>query len=349
MDMVNGIKNYLSTMGFVWFVYWFYNHVGYYISFFDRVFTIYKRDISFHTKDIFFWLVVFYAIFLMIYYTLYSDKSTAREVMGYIVSQFSKNKKKFDDRTKQAFLKIGVKFFYAPLMIFWFTGHVVTLINNIYFILGDAGLATTDFVLFFNKHLFWNLFNIILTIDVFFFTIGYLTERDKLGNTIRSAQPYAVWWIVALMCYPPFNNLTSGVLNWYSTDFPQFAQGRLTVTIWFIICILMSIYTWASISLGWKASNLTNRGIVYKWPYKYIRHPAYITKNIAWLLGAVPMALWFIHSQDWKSLFYLVLSLLGRGLIYHARSVTEEMHLSLDPDYVDYKKKVPYKYIPWLY
>lgn len=51
----------------------------------------------------------------------------------------------------------------------------------------------------------------------------------------------------------------------------------------------MAIYSRASLALGFKASNLTNRGIVSHGPYKYVRHPAYICKNLAWIIGGFPM------------------------------------------------------------
>lgn len=346
---MNWIKNYLSTMWFVWFMYWFYNHVAYYVNFFNRTFSIDRWGISFTTDQMFLVMILFYSVFLIIYYALYKEKSTAREVASYIYSQFTINKQIWDDDIKQSFLKVGVKFFYAPIMIFWFMWHLTALINNLYLIVADIWLASIDFSTFFTKHLFWNLFNLILTIDVFFFTVWYLSERDVLDNKIRSAQPFAIWWIVTLMCYPPFNTLSSGVLWRYSTDFPQFNNTSLTVIIWLMICILMGVYSWASVSLGRKASNLTNRGIVSKWPYRYIRHPAYITKNLAWALWALPMGIFFALSSQWLNLFYLILSVVWWAMIYHARVITEEMHLSLDQDYVDYKQKVPYKYIPKIF
>ncbi len=346
---MNWLKNYLSTMWFIWFMYRFYSHISYYVNFFNRVFSIGNWGVSFTTKELFLFLIAFYSIFLMIYYAIYKERSTAREIISYLYSQLTSNKRKWDDEIKQSFLKAGVKFFYAPIMIFWFMGHITSLINNLYLITSDIWLATVNFPMFFTKHLFWNLFNLILTADVFFFTIWYMTERDILDNKIRSAQPFAIWWIVTLMCYPPFNTLSTGVLNRYSTDFPQFTNITWTVTIWFAICLLMAIYSRASVALWPKASNLTNRGIVARWPYKFVRHPAYTTKNLARTLWTLPIVTSFILWWERINLFYLVISVVWRAMIYHARAITEEMHLSLDPEYIEYKKKVPYMYIPKIF
>lgn len=147
------------------------------------------------------------------------------------------------------------------------------------------------------------------------------------------------------MCYPPFNNNVSNLVGWYSTDFPTFnnAMIHLTLNIW--ILLLMAIYTWASISLGFKASNLTNRWIVRKGPYKFVRHPAYICKNIAWLIGWLPLV-FLSFSQENISTLAVIIWLISWASIYYMRAMTEEAHLSLDPDYIKYKKQVPYKFIP---
>lgn len=54
-----------------------------------------------------------------------------------------------------------------------------------------------------------------------------------------------------------------------------------------IITCLWGIFAWASLSLGFKASNLTNRGIVTKGPYRWVRHPAYAAKLGIWLIQLV--------------------------------------------------------------
>ncbi len=54
------------------------------------------------------------------------------------------------------------------------------------------------------------------------------------------------------------------------------------------LLVALAVFSWASIALGFKASNLTNRGIVTHGPYAFVRHPAYAAKNLAWWLGALP-------------------------------------------------------------
>ena len=88
------------------------------------------------------------------------------------------------------------------------------------------------------------------------------------------------------------------MIGWYSSDFPQFENSFAQIFFPTLILILMAIYSWASLSLGFKASNLTNRGIVSHGPYKYIRHPAYICKNLAWWLGGLPFLITALNKND---------------------------------------------------
>jgi len=126
--------------------------------------------------------------------------------------------------------------------------------------------------------------------------------------------------------------------NWYADIYTPFSNNLVTFTIRIIILFLFLIYLGATISLGTKCSNLTNRGIVSKGVYSIIRHPAYISKTIAWWIVLIPVMSWpaFLSMFTWS-------------IIYHIRTVTEERHLGQDPDYIEYCQKVKYRYIPYIY
>jgi len=137
--------------------------------------------------------------------------------------------------------------------------------------------------------------------------------------------------------------------TWYSTDFPHFNNIYIHLTLNSLLLIFFAIYSRASISLWLKASNLTNRWIVSKWPYKYVRHPAYISKNISWFIWTLPIIIVNIRNFNIYNLFLIFTSISAWWFIYYMRSVTEERHLEMDKDYVEYKKKVKYKFIPKIY
>ncbi len=188
---------------------------------------------------------------------------------------------------------------------------------------------------------FYLIFYLILVLDTAIFTFGYLFESSFLKNTVKSVEPTALGWIVALMCYPPFNDITGRILGWYSSDFNDFGNININIMTGLLSLLAFSIYLWASIALGFKASNLTNRGIVSSGPYKYVRHPAYSSKNLSWWIMGIPLIK--IYG------FVAILSLAVWSFIYFMRALTEEKHLMKDEAYIEYMKKTKYMFIPGIY
>jgi protein-S-isoprenylcysteine O-methyltransferase Ste14 len=167
-----------------------------------------------------------------------------------------------------------------------------------------------------------------------------------LKNQIRSVEPTLFGWAVALACYPPLNGLTSKILSWKPVDFPQFETPAVHITVNFLLLGLLAIYTSASVALNFKASNLTHRGIVAWGPYRFIRHPAYACKNMAWWIGSIPAIMVAMHTSLWDTILILS-SIGGWALIYTLRALTEEDHLrKVDSAYGQYCNKVKYRFIP---
>jgi protein-S-isoprenylcysteine O-methyltransferase Ste14 len=254
-----------------------------------------------------------------------------------------------DEREKTALLAWIVKLFFAPLMIIWLTDHIFNLTNHLYGFWVSLSVWGQSFISLFNNHIFFSAFSLILFLDVFFFTMAYLIETPYLKNTIKSVEPTILWWFVALICYPPFNSSVNSMVGWHSTDFPQFENPLFQIFFWCAILGIMGIYSWASVSLGWKASNLTNRGIVTHGPYKHIRHPAYLCKNTAWWIGAFPFLWSMLANNNLTGFLIGLLSLSTWSFVYYLRAMTEEAHLSLDRDYQEYKEKVKYRFIPKIF
>ena len=247
---------------------------------------------------------------------------------------------------KQAGLALLLKFFFAPLMINWCLNHVADMSNSVIQVFDGLHEGVRGRELF-DTSLFWACFQLILFVDTLLFTLGYIIEVPALGNRIRSVDPTFFGWFICLACYPPFNDFTGRFLEWQSNDFPHFENS----TIHFIAnaCLLISlgIYSWASVALGFKASNLTNRGIVSHGPYSWVRHPAYIAKNLAWWIGALPTLYVAFSSGDVRVAGYSLLALCGWTTIYALRAITEERHLLLlDNGYAQYMQRVKWRFIP---
>jgi hypothetical protein len=246
-------------------------------------------------------------------------------------------------------LTILLKGFFAPLMVAWLIGHTTLMINNGSYIFSHLDAAQSQFLAVFNSHGYWFLLGVILFLDVFFFTLGYLVELPALNNQIRSVDPTLLGWGVALACYPPFNDVTNTILSWTPEEFPQFELPAVHLTANFLLLGLMVIYTSASVALNFKASNLTHRGVIATGPYRFVRHPAYTCKNLAWWIAAVPAISAALATSLWSALL-VTASVAGWTLIYVLRALTEEDHLrSVDDEYDRYCRQVRWRYLPGIY
>jgi protein-S-isoprenylcysteine O-methyltransferase Ste14 len=223
----------------------------------------------------------------------------------------------------------GVKAFFTTFMLAIVPGGFGA------FIRGDMAHLLHDPVALAN----W-LITFMFLIDVAFATAGYILALRPLDSHIRSATPYAVGWVAALICYPPFVLMgDNGVL-----DYRPGTRGDDSWALWFadqpvvlvvigtLLIVLTAIYAWATVTFGFRFSNLTNRGILTNGPYALSRHPAYLSKNLFWMLSTVP----FLTTGSWLDAFRACALMLAVAGVYYWRAKTEERHLKADPDYLAY-------------
>lgn len=294
-----------------------------------RSFSYYQRTLSTKTQETLLYLYLTYLILAPIIYLFatkeYSENKPYlifRAVKRWVANKFKDHKESFslEKEEKIAFLFILVKLFYLPTMTNFFYGNWNSL---------SLGWQNFQWYSF--------LFILMFTIDTSIFTIGYAFESRKLGNFVRSVEPTFFGWFVTLICYPPFNSLVGTYIPWGANDYVNFWNPTLTLIFRIALILLLVIYAWASLALGLKASNLTNRGIVSRFPYSIVRHPAYISKNLIWWVTLLPV-------MNWPFFF----GMLFWTIIYYFRAVTEEKHLGQDQDYQIYTQKVKYRFIPFL-
>ncbi|MBV9947519.1 MAG: hypothetical protein JOZ69_11760 [Myxococcales bacterium] len=217
-----------------------------------------------------------------------------------------------------------VKAFFFPLMFVWLSGSVRSLVSF------DFAGAAVD-----NVRVYDYLNTLVFGLDLLFTTAGYALSLRIIDTQIRTAEPTMYGWIVALFCYQPFYSLFERMYVPYGggVDFAAWLHPYPTLKwIWAgAIVALISIYTLATVAFGVRFSNLTHRGILTGGPYRFTKHPAYITKNLSWWLVSVP----FMHGPFLVGLQHC-LALGCINMIYFLRARTEERHLSRDPDYVAY-------------
>jgi len=216
-----------------------------------------------------------------------------------------------------------VKGFFLPLMLAGSVEYLNVLVKE--------GIRLATF-----GELYVTALNLILAVDVLFGSVGYLLTLRPLDSHIRTTEPTVLGWAAAICCYIPFSTfIWSSVLNYKGrTDWMDWLQPWpiLFVSWGFAILALHAVYVWSTASFGCRFSNLTNRGIIVDGPYRYLKHPAYVSKNIAWWLMAVP----FVAHASWSAALRACVCLALTNLIYILRAWTEERHLMRDPAYVVY-------------
>lgn len=266
------------------------------------------------------------ALMSLIFFVLWLPASlgVVRHVTLESFAQAESKTTKIQSSLAVGWLLLGVKLFFLPLLSSWVIGNVIHQWNLL-----------QDFTWSFEQINTFLLALLILT-DTSIFLFGYTFESRKLGSTIRSVEPTLLGWVVCLWCYPPFNSFSFAPfdLDLFPIHIP--ISPWMEPVVLGSVTLLWGIFVWASVALGFKASNLTNRGIVDYGPYKYCRHPAYTAKVVIWGIEAVFLGKYFV------GLF------ISFGIIYMLRAWTEERHLSRDPDYLEYKKQVRYWFIPGL-
>jgi isoprenylcysteine carboxyl methyltransferase (ICMT) family protein YpbQ len=217
-----------------------------------------------------------------------------------------------------------VKAFFLPLM----TVYLAEEFTFLYGMMRTLNLSA------FTRYDAW--FHLCYAIDLLFCVIGYTATTRLLDSHMRSVEPTLAGWLVALICYQPFYSLIGrsylqyeGSVTWDSWLNPLL---HLRDGVGVAIIVLSVIYAVSTVAFGLRFSNLTHRGIITGGPYRFTKHPAYLSKNLSWWLISVPFAL---NAGALSALRHCVLLLMLNG-VYFLRARTEERHLSRDPAYVAY-------------
>jgi protein-S-isoprenylcysteine O-methyltransferase Ste14 len=319
------LRNYMSAASLILIGFAFYTALFTWVPYYrEKVFT----PVGFFAIEMV--MIGYLAILPLFYATFPDDYAVKCRLFWRAIANLRSRRPTPKEAT--AIRAVGVKFFFMPLMVAWLFGGSLAL--------GHALLnpGTLDFYHF--------MMSLIVLVDLSCFTVAYGVEHPKLNNEIRSVEPTFLGWASALACYPPFHLASFAVIGWYPLEHPEYDAYGIQWPAGLLMLGLMGIYTWASVALGLKASNLTNRGTVSRGPYAVIRHPAYICKNLFWWVAAMPVVLRFAQAGEWGTVCFAIFSLTVWTGIYTVRALTEERHLKADPDYRDYCERVKWRYVP---
>jgi protein-S-isoprenylcysteine O-methyltransferase Ste14 len=230
----------------------------------------------------------------------------------------------WSEAARRGTLTILLKLFFVPYLTSW-------TIQNVLHVATFAEARQWDFYAV-NKA----LVDGCILLDTLVFAFGYLVESRRLGSEIRSVDPTLLGWLVCLWCYPPFNQYSFVPFDhaWFDISIAADETTRRFCAI--VITLLWAIFAWASLALGFKASNLTSRGVVARGPYRFVRHPAYAAKLLVWYIQGV------VFGE------FTVGILFAFTVIYVLRALTEEWHLMHDPDYLAYQRIVRWRFVPFV-
>lgn len=299
-------------------------------------------------------VAVLYAALCALYFGLESTPGISKPLrFWYVLARYARApvaswRAGLSREDRLAVLSTLLKAFFIPIMIRGLlTASMGALTTGRAIFASDV--VEVGLIGLFDRWGYWFLFQVIIFVDLIVFIFGYMVETKRLGNEIRSVDPTVIGWAAALACYPPFNLMTGQLLGSTVSEFPKFEDPTTHLALNLALLLLMALYASASVSLGWKASNLTHRGIVCRGLYRVIRHPAYVCKNLAWWIGSLPIFMVSFEHAFTDGL-KAVGSMAAWSSVYVLRALTEEDHLrSVDGEYDEYCRKVPYRFIPGVY
>ena len=184
------------------------------------------------------------------------------------------------------------------------------------------------------------LTGLLFVVDVQIAMVGYLLTFKPLDSQIRSANPHLGGWLAALICYPPFILMGGGSpLDYHpgTADWTVWLANWPAPLLWAwgaMLVALTAIYAWATVAFGLRFSNLTWRGTLTNGPYRWTRHPAYLSKNLFWWLSTLPFLV-TTHNVNDAVRNTVLLALVSA--VYYWRAKTEEAHLlAEDAKYREY-------------
>lgn len=243
--------------------------------------------------------------------------------------------------SRMVWFGLMVKGFFLPLMTTFFLGNARNYIQALWNFLAairQKGALSEAFYPTMVR-LYELCYQGLFLVDVSLAVIGYAITTRFLNNGTRKVEYTALGWWACILCYKPFNDLTTWYLRWPEQNLHALPDSPLKIFLMALVIFLLYIYVWATLAFGVRFSNLTHRGIFTQGPYRFIRHPAYISKNLSWWIEHIPGITSFANA----------LWLLGWNFIYFIRAITEERLLRSDPAYQKYCEKVRWRFIPGIF
>jgi len=193
----------------------------------------------------------------------------------------------------------------------------------------DAMFSTFDFLIY-NACIVGSL------LGYGFSFVGYL-----FGKKIRNVDFTVVGWLTNAVCYQPLFALVfwQMIPPVFGLD-PTVTPGFLRTATFVVAISLNVVYTLSIWNLGIMFGVMTDKGVRTTGFYSVVRHPNYTIESIMFVMFYCRA---LSSAVNW-------LAVGGFLLIYWLRSEREDQFMSVsNPDYLVYREKTPYKFIPGIY
>jgi protein-S-isoprenylcysteine O-methyltransferase Ste14 len=193
-----------------------------------------------------------------------------------------------------------------------------------------------------------SILGILYLLIIFTILPGYIFSSRLINTQVKKIDLTMLGWMATFVCYPPFFDLlgkeylnytgvvmqNTGQQAWYyfGSPVPIFGVPIFLYLLAFIIIISEIIHLWGESTMNIHSSNLTNRGIVTGGPYKFTKHPVYVSKCVGWFFIALP----FLSGENILDSLRITVLFFGVVGLYMLRAYSEEKLLATDLNYVKY-------------
>lgn len=166
--------------------------------------------------------------------------------------------------------------------------------------------------------------------------LGYLW-----GKRIRNVDFTVPGWVLNAICYAPLLGVVFWrmVPNQVGPD-PILTSGFLRTDTFVVEALTNVVYTISIWNLGSMFGVMTDKGVRTTGFYSVVRHPSYTIEALMFMLVFCRGLSGYLQ---WTAVF-------GYLLLYWLRSEREDQFMTAsNPEYTEYKQRVPYKFLPGVY
>lgn len=170
---------------------------------------------------------------------------------------------------------------------------------------------------------------------------GYSLVGYVWGKFVRNVDFTVVGWLTNAWCYGPlFGVVIWRILPPLVGGDPAVTPGLFRTATFAVVLVLNVFYTLSIWNLGTMFGVMTDKGVRRTGFYSVVRHPNYTLESTMFML---------ISSRELSSILQWI-AVGGYFMVYWLRSEREDQFMGAsNPEYLEYRKQVRYKFIPGLY